>query len=753
MSAATAAPPSLKPGTVLTKSSRFSGGTFLLPSASAAEAKAAVVIRGNNLVVDFGGATLRGTPATTPPDQRRGFGIVVLGKNITVKNVRVHGYKVGLIARDAPGLKIIGCDFSYNWKQRLKSTLDREDVADWMSYHQNEKDEWLRFGVGIYLRNCSNFEVRDCRVTGGQSGLMLTNCSSGKVWNNEFSFLSALGVALYRSSDNKVMHNRLDWCVRGYSHGVYNRGQDSAGILVYEQSSRNTFAYNSVTHGGDGFFLWAGQTTMDTGKGGCNDNNVYGNDFSHAPTNGIEATFSRNTFANNLVLECWHGVWGGYSFDTKIVDNVFGYNAISVAIEHGQNNTISGNTFLRDIEGIRLWANEKQDPNWAYPKLHDTRSHNYTITGNRFEGVFRPALSLVRSDNLAVTNNTFINTIPLGEQTAVTGLNPAGNREESAPAASLRVNLLGPTMQPSGAPNLATESDAAAYAARFRTSWNPLKKKSRSMAAPAPLPGGKTPFLSAGSLRGRRYILVDEWGPYDFRSPRLWPRSGEGRAQQQRRFDILGPTGTWRVKRISKGVTLSAQSGKVPGNITVTFPQGSNGKAVDLAVELEYRGKATTDYRGIITPANTPVTFGFREFFAPIDWQVKWYRWDEASDPRTKPEAFAARLTDAPLLAERTERLSYAGAAFRPGLPPDHYATVAEGTFEVPAGKYRLDVTTDDGCRVLLDGKPLITNAWKYQGPTQYPVDLTLPAGKHTLHVEHFQIDGYAALKIDLRPR
>ena len=90
------------------------------------------------------------------------------------------------------------------------------------------------------------------------------------------------------------MHNRIDWCVRGYSHGFYNRGQDSAGLLIYEQSSRNIVAFNSVTHGGDGLFLWAGQSTMDTGQGGVNDNLFYDNDFSHAPTNGIEATFSRN---------------------------------------------------------------------------------------------------------------------------------------------------------------------------------------------------------------------------------------------------------------------------------------------------------------------------------------------------------------------------------------------------------------------------------------------------------------------------
>ena len=122
------------------------------------------------------------------------------------------------------------------------------------------------------------------------------------------------------------MHNRIDWCVRGYSHGFYNRGQDSAGLLMYEQSSNNVVAYNSVTHGGDGLFLWAGQSTMDTGQGGANDNLFYRNDFSHAPTNGIEATFSRNTFLDNRVEEYWHGVWGGYSYDSWWSDNTFARN-------------------------------------------------------------------------------------------------------------------------------------------------------------------------------------------------------------------------------------------------------------------------------------------------------------------------------------------------------------------------------------------------------------------------------------------
>ena len=91
---------------------------------------------------------------------------------------------------------------------------------------------------------------------------MMMECNDGLFYNNEINFNSGIGMGLYRSNRNRIMHNKLDWNVRGYSHGFYSRGQDSAGILVYEQSNENIFAHNSATHSGDGFFLWAGQTTM-----------------------------------------------------------------------------------------------------------------------------------------------------------------------------------------------------------------------------------------------------------------------------------------------------------------------------------------------------------------------------------------------------------------------------------------------------------------------------------------------------------
>lgn len=773
--------------TRITTDARIAPGTYVLPNDSVDGQGASIVISADDVTVDFQGAVIRGTPETTEPDERKGVAVLVTGDNVTIKNLNAHGYKIAVMGRDANGLKIFDCDFSYNWKQRLKSRRDKEDLSDWMSFHQNEKDEWLRFGGGIYLRNCDNFEVRGTRIVGGQCGLMMTECDGGLVWNNDFSYLSALGIGMYRSSENRIMHNKVDYCVRGYSHGVYNRGQDSAGILIYEQSHRNVFAYNSVTHGGDGFFLWAGQTTMDTGRDGCNDNLLFGNDFSHAPTNGIEATFSRNRFVNNLMLECWHGVWGGYSYDSEFLGNVFGYNAEGIALEHGQDNQIEGNRFIRDRIAIYLWMNPNQDPNWGYPKYRYTDSDGYSIRGNIFQDIDHFVFRFRDTKNIDVSHNLFIRS-PKGllAEGQLPGFRMSQNhvhgresRPEGFPAGSVSVYKADrratapPTMQPSGNVLLSSPFDPVEYRRRFNVGWDPFARGWRlpetmedvlgigqatalagdvRRAAPIPLAGGMNPFLGPNDRRGRRTIIVDEWGPYDYRRPILWPRlpvTSDGEKQTQV-FEVLGPRGRWRLISHA-GCEVSATSGQVPGQIVVTTSHASPSTTLDL--QMEYVGEATTDYRGIVTRAGVPVRFGFREVFVPIAWTVNFYTWEkETSDPRTQEAAFRARLGMTPAASFTTNRLEIAaGGSPRQGVPNDYWATVATGRVNAQPGNYRLKVTTDDGVRIWVNGR-LVIDQWKYQGPTDYQADVVL-RGNDEIKVEHFEIDGYAALKVELEPR
>src|SRR5690606_544370 len=86
----------------------------------------------------------------------------------------------------------------------------------------------------------------------------------------------------------------------------------------------------------------------------------------------------------NRLFDCDHGIWGGYSFETRIADNQFRNNRIAIAIEHGQSNIIDFNIFHRDKEAIRLWARATQPDDWGYVKNRDTRSNGYFIYKNSF---------------------------------------------------------------------------------------------------------------------------------------------------------------------------------------------------------------------------------------------------------------------------------------------------------------------------------------------------------------------------------
>jgi hypothetical protein len=726
---------SLKTGITIQSNVKLAQGIYMLGSAENLKTPA-VTIRGNNLNLDFKGVVLRGTPAIAEPDQRKGLGIRLSGKNIVIRNLKIHGYKVAVSAENCTNVRFENCDFSYNWKQKLASTPEKEDLSDWMSFHDNEKDEWLRYGAGLYLKNVNKFEVKGCMAVGGQCGVMMSNANNGLVWNSRLAYLSAIGVGMYRSSNNRIMHNSIDYCVRGYSHGVYNRGQDSAGILIYEQSHKNTFAYNSVTHGGDGFFLWAGKTTMDTGKGGCNDNVVFGNDFSYAPTNGVEATFSRNKFVNNRIKGCWHGFWTGYSYKTLIAGNLISDNEEGIAHEHGQDNFVDSNEFMRNKTDISIWANDKQDPNWGYPKYRDTKSRDWTIENNTFATLKGKTLKVRRTDGLLFQANTTFE--------ASYDIDPTCTNMQ------LLENCMHTTATKLNIPAGAKEKDNKIehMPSQIGTKgWNPLDIEDVYEAdSPEPLKGGLMPFGNPENLSDRSRIIVDEWGPYDYRSPKILPTKVEENGW--RKLSILGPNGKWKLVS-NKGLETKSVSGAVPGSIWV---RGIIGEA-EQNLELEYVGAETTDYRGITTTAGKPLRFTYRLFDLKIDFDVHFFPWNkDTQDPRSQQRGYEQASVLASGVDIKTTKLDFAGyGKFAAGVPASYFGTYAKGTFTVKPGEYVLEVTGDDGIVVNVDEKNYV-NAWKYQGPTLYTADLKL-GGTHTITVHHFQIDGYAALQLKIKPK
>jgi hypothetical protein len=687
-------------GSVIDRSTRVPAGSYILKSPDADHP--ALTIRGSNITVDFTGVTLRGAAPDADPDTFTGLAVLVDGgENVTIKGLKAHGYKIGILARRSATLHITGADLSYNWKPRLYSLVEHESLLDWMSYHHNEKDEWLQSGTGIYLADSDGAEIDHTTIVQGQNGLMLARSNDAKIWNNDFSFLSGLGIALYRASGNRIMHNKVDWCVRGYSHTFYNRGQDSAGILIYEQSSRNIVAFNSVTHGGDGLFLWAGQSTMDTGQGGANDNVFYDNDFSFAPTNGMEATFSRNVFYGNRVEECWHGLWGGYSFDSWVAANRFARNGEAIAIEHGQDNRITENTFDGDETAIRLWKNATQDPDWEYPKRRDTRSRDYVIAGNTFRGN-TTALKITETQNVRVLTNGF--------EKVTTVATLAGDTRNFG------------------------VGDEVTVPVRSRPTLD--------LTLPKPLPGGMDPKVPDADRRGREAIIVDDWGPYDWKSPKLWP---EGRSDvTPLKLRVLGPPGEWKLASV-KGATVQPAEGRVPGLVTVT---PSPGATIDYDVRLTYRGAAITTPRGDRVKAGDPYVFTYSRFFIPADWQIRFYAFDEAARPDKNPDAFTRVLAGAPLKTERRDRLDFmSGRAMAEGVPADRVAVVAEAEIDLPPGRYTVRTISDDGVSVWMDEERII-DRWT---PHESAIDtVTVTGGKRRFKVQYYEIGGFAELRLEI---
>ncbi|MFV1987827.1 MAG: nitrous oxide reductase family maturation protein NosD, partial [Gemmatimonadota bacterium] len=444
-------------------------GTYRAPGPVSLDS-ALITVRGEGITVDMTGVELVGIAPESDPDRAAGVAVRIEGgRGITVRGATIRGYRFAILARGTRGLRLIDNDVSYNWKPRLFSLVGHESLVDWMSFHQNDDHEWMRFGAAIYLEDVDGGEIRGNRAVQGMNGLLLVESDSLRIEDNEFAFNSALGIGLYRSSENEIVQNRLDYNVRGYSHGFYNRGQDSAGILLYEQSSNNLIAYNSVTHGGDGLFLWAGQSTMDTGEGGANDNLIFYNNFNYAPTNSVEITFSRNRVIGNYLEGSRYGIWGGYSWESLILGNCFGGNETGIAIEHGQDNVIERNRFSGDGTAIQLWAKTTEPADWGYPRHRDTRSRDTRVRNNRFAG----HETVWRLDN---TSGLDI------------GLNRIASTVDDKPCDPLE--LLG--------------DDAARFVAEV---------------------SGASPEIPTVPLaaRDRSAMIVDEWGPFDWRSPKLWP--------------------------------------------------------------------------------------------------------------------------------------------------------------------------------------------------------------------------------------
>ena len=676
-------------------------------------------IAADNITVDFAGAKLHGAKADQLPDSFAGIGISITGNNVTLTGASISGYKVGVRAVKTDDLTIATCDLSGNFQQHLKSTPEAEDGSDWLWPHANDQHEWMNnYGAGIYIEDSKGVTLHDITAHHGQNGIILDRVNDSKLYDCDCSFLSGWGLAMWRSNRNVISRNAFDFCVRGYSHGVYNRGQDSAGILMFEQCCQNTIAENSVTHGGDGFFGFAGKEALgevnpraDSGwykKRGCNNNTFISNDFSFAPAHGLELTFSfDNRIINNLfTANAICGIWGGYSQYTEIRENIitlngdmaYGSERGGINIEHGACNRILDNQFMNNACGVHLWSDDDGQlllTPWAKENHVGARAN--IVVGNTFDRD-AIALQLRQATSTIFSDNTF-------NQVATTV--KKDDASDVVEGVQRDVIVVEPTAQ---------------------------------------LFGKNHPVAKRASLYGREHIIITEWGPYDWESPYL---QRIDRAANQHTYRLLG-----------KNVKLNERAIHVEGEADASVDHDR----ITITPHTLGGGAAGAGSAGAITPYTMSMDINGTHLVRQgtlIDalWHIEVFPYQ--TDPRQNLDAwhaeakagaiaFTATSLDLPYGNNGPSQLQLDSKVTAANLPKDHFGTMATTKITVPAGKWRIKTISDDGIRVWLDEK-LIIDDWTHHGPTPHDYQVNLDQAQViNLRVEHFELDGFAVLKLEI---
>jgi parallel beta-helix repeat protein len=456
-----------------------------------------VHITADGVTVDFDGSSLRGAREDRAPNTLAGIGIRITGENVTLRGAVVGGFKIGIYATRAHGLLIENCDISENFRQRLRSTPQAADSADGLRPHVNDHHEWLSsYGAGICVERSNQVIVRRVRVRSGQNGIVLDRVNRSEIYDNDCSFLSGWGLALWRSNRNTISGNAFDFCVRGYSHGVYNRSHDSAGILMIEQCSENVVTQNSATHCGNGLFAFAGKVALGEIESqdepgwyherGSNRNLIVRNDFSDAVAHGLNVTFGfdNKIVDNRLVGNAVCGIWGSHSQNTVIAFNKlrdnggmpYGSRRGGINIDNGYNNHIAQNAFEQNACGVFLWADEEEPlirlP-WYLVNARDRRSELNSVRNNTFRGE-EIGIRLRRSTSNVVADNEFS--------------------------------------------EVAVHVDADEQSRKSLIAEHP-SEIAHSRHENVTGPGNERPVGGRAHLSGREHIIMTEWGPYDWQGP------------------------------------------------------------------------------------------------------------------------------------------------------------------------------------------------------------------------------------------
>jgi hypothetical protein len=119
-------------------------------------------------------------------------------------------------------------------------------------------------------------------------------------------------------------------------------------------------------------------------------------------------------------------------------------------------------------------------------------------------------------------------------------------------------------------------------------------------------------------------------------------------------------------------------------------------------------------------------------------WLVSFYGWTE-KDAADTPAEWNNLIKTTPMRIEQIDELNFDWQMGSPsGVPNDQFALRAVKKDRFSGGKYELQVISDDGVRVFVDGKKVLEN-WTGHAAQLDRAEIQLSGGSHEIIVEYYE--------------
>lgn len=673
----------LSQGQVISKSVRIVPGERVVLSAPSSAS--CITVKGENITVDFGGAYVRGDKDVFHNRENfEGVGLLIDGcRNITIRNAHIQGFRFNVKIVNSQNVRLENCDLSFS--RAIRMMRDGQQLDTFLNLRDN--NAWRGYGAAVWVEGSTGCNLEKLVGTGALIGAALVDSTACVVHDCDFSFNGGWGIALSHTSDSVVSWNHLDFVNRVWGGGW---GGDSAALAVANDSDRNYFVGNSLTHGGDGFFLSnrndIGPINPQTGffdpQGGSDHNVIAYNDASWSPNNAYEGTFSEgNVYIGNIGNFSGFGYWLGFSTYSLLLGNTINDNDRGgIAIEQGKGTKIDGNHMERNAgSAIHLWATNQKERT-PFPSTFIDIVDNLIA-----DSVL--SYDLTGSTDVSVTNNKLV--------------------RAKAPdfAYSSRV--------PDGAFNL------------FKQTPDWLKLKEIQASKPADF----KMYSEQTAPKGSRWLQPDAYSPKDFHGDLAAVRRGDPEMLEMYLLEngvkITGPD--WVDFQDTEDDPYLVRIVPKPVDNEV----GGDREAAVMLVSKD--GARKQKVTGILRTAV---------------WTLKWYSWRGFT---YENDAWWQRTwASEPIKTETTRVLGgdWSNRSPSDGVPSDHFALAATTSLRVAPGRYIFHALSDDGIKVFVDDRPVIVR-WNHHGPTPDNVPVDLDGSPHTIRVEYCQEDGAAVLRLD----